>query len=348
MAMHGQDVRFIKYYLSEYCRRFEKVFLFTYEKEPYDGLPRNCILVRPQVNVHRYFYGVLLPFIKIKEYQRCEVFRCFHLSAAIPAILGRIFFGKKFIFNYNYDYKKWAVIEKRGYLVPLFVLLEKIVFAFSDHVFVSDEDMKEYALKFIGEEKITIIRNGVDTNIFKPLSKDQGKKEKIILSVGRLEPQKNYELLIEAASLLDEKPNLVLVGRGSQKQKLVNLAKKLAVKLEIIDVVPHLKLPEVYNRAYLYVQSSLMEAPVKTLLEAMSCGLPCIGTKVAGIREVINNDKDGLLVDASSEDLAMGINRLLTDRAKAELLGQRAREKIIQKYNLLDYVRKEIEILESL
>lgn len=348
MALHGQDVRFIKYYLKEYCRRFDKVFLFTYEKERHGDLPQNCELICPAVKIHRYFYSMFLAFIKRGEYGKCDVFRCFHLSGALPAILGKIFFGKKFVFNYNYDYKKWAVIERKKHLVPFLILLEKAAFVFSDHVFVSDETMEEYSLRFIKKGKITIIRNGVDPNIFKPYVKGQDTKEQMVLSVGRLEPQKNYELLIKAVSILGIPFKLLIVGRGTQKQELTNLSEKLGVRLEIIDVIPHLKLPEIYNKASLYVQTSLIEAPVKTFLEAMSCGLPCIGTRVAGLREVVDDGKDGLLVDPSPDDLAKGINCLLTDRKKAKSLGQRAREKIIQKYNLLNYVQEEIKILEWL
>ncbi|MBI3558888.1 glycosyltransferase family 4 protein, partial [Candidatus Gottesmanbacteria bacterium] len=265
MAMHGQAERFVKYYLGAYSKVFFKIYIFSYQREKYKNLPRNCQLVCPPFAAHRYFYGLLLPFIHKNIFCSCDIFRCFHPSAAISAIVGKLFFGKKFIFNYNYDYLEWAKVEGKSYLVPFLFIQQWLAFKFCNSVFVADENMEKYARKFVPSRKITIIRNGVDTTVFRPLPRKKEKKEKIILSVGRLEPQKNYELLIRAVALLKNKASILLVGRGALKDKLGNLAKELKVELQVINVIPHLQLPEIYNRANIYVQTSFMEAPVKTL-----------------------------------------------------------------------------------
>ena len=346
MASSGQDVRFVNYYLNHYCQKFDQVYLFSYKNERYSRLPKNCILVTPRLLIHRYFYGLLLPFIKLKQYKRCDVFRCFHPSATVPAVIGKLLFKKKFIFNYNYDYLKWARLERKSYLIPCLFLQQWFAFKLCDGAFVADEKMEKYAKRFVGSEKITLIRNGVDTSLFR--FKKQRHKGKIILSVGRLEPQKNYSQLIKAVSGLKIKTRLIIVGHGNLRQKLIDMATQRHVDLKIIDMVPHDHLPQIYQSADVYVQPSLMEAPVKTLLEAMSSGLPCVATDVPGIRDVVQNGRDGLLAKLDVYDLKIKIEKLLSNRSLANRLGTAARKKVIEKYNLNKFLELETEILKSI
>lgn len=344
---HGQDVRFVNYYLKHYCRYFKKVFLFSYEKETYSGLPKNCVLVCPKFKLHRYIYSFILPFIYSSQYRQCDVFRCFHPSATVPALIGKLFLGKKFVFNFNYSYQSLARIEGKGYLVPFFSLIELIAFSLADRVFVADEAMEKYVLKYVPKSKIILVRNGADTNLFIPSVKSIN-KTKIILSVGRFDPAKNYGQLIEAVSNIKPKVKLLLIGKGYLEKSLKDQAKKMNVSLDIIGMVPHDKLPQIYNSADVYVQCSLSEAPVKTLLEAMSCSLPCVGTDVPGIRDVISNNIDGLLVQLSVNGIKNGIEKVLKDSKLSKKLGENARSKIIAKYNLQGFLQLETRILLSL
>lgn len=346
-ATHGQDVRFVQYYLKYYCQHFEKVLLFSYEDESYSDLPKNCFLVCPKSKLHRYVYGLILPFVHSREYRQCDVFRCFHPSATVPALVGKLFFGKKFVFNFNYDYQALAKIEGKSYLIPFLMFVELLVFKYADNVFVSDETMQKYVGKYVSADRITLVRNGADSTLFKPMAR-KANRTKIILSVGRLDPAKNYGQLIEAISKVEPKPKLILVGRGYLKKTLRDQAKKLAVNLEIIDMIPHDRLASIYNRADVYVQCSLREAPVKTLLEAMSCGRPCVGTNVPGIRNVINSGKNGLLVKLSVLDIKKGIETILANSRLAFRLGKDARRTIINKYNLQTFLQLETQILLSL
>lgn len=346
-AKHGQDVRFVNYYLNYYCRHFKKVFVFSYENETYFGLPKNCVLICPSQNIHRYLYGLLLPIVQKKAFEECDVFRCFHPSATIPALVGKLIYEKKFIFNFNYDYQALAKVEGKGKLVLFLKLIEWLAFRFSDHVFVADEEMGNYAGKFVSDDKMTLVRNGADTTLFKPDIKKR-KNTRIVFTVGRLDPAKNYGQLIEAISKIKPKVKLLIVGRGYLEKILKQKAAKLGVGLDIINMVPHDKLPAFYNSAAVYVQCSLREAPVKTLLEAMSCGRPCVGTDVPGIRDVISNGQDGVLTKLSVSGIKNGIESILNDSEFATRLGKNARQKIIKKYSLQKFLQLETEILLSI
>lgn len=348
MARYGQDERFLQYYAAKYSEKFSQVYYFSFIREQRKDIPHNFKIIALEHPLHRYLYGLLLPLIKSDEYKQCDVFRAIHLSGSIPAIIGKILYGKKFVVNYNYDYKKWAEIEGKPYLIPLLKILELVAFKTADFVFVADEQMLTYVGQFKSGNKIAVIRNGVDTDLFKPVGKTGNRKITAILSVGRLEKQKNYELLIEAIAKSKQKINLTIVGRGSLEQKLKKLADKLNVNLKIIEFVPHTELVKVYQSADIYIQTSLVEAPVKTLLEAMSCALPCIGTDVPGISDVIDEGKNGLLVQPTTNDLSAAVDKLITEQQMGARIGLCARQKIITKYNLTIIIGKEIEILKSI
>lgn len=349
MAENGQDVRFVEYYLKSYAKHFQKVYVFTSLVEKYPKLPKNCILVTPGKNHHRYIYGLSLPFQKAKEVNDCQIFRCFHPSATISAMVAKIFNGKKFVFNYNYDYIAWAKIEKKHQLTPVIWLVQRLAFWLSDFVFVADEKMLSHAKKYKPKNRIRIVRNGVDPGLFKQNSKRKTGKTKTIFSVGRLETQKNYAQLIDAVALLKKfQTKLLIVGNGSLGEELKARAKGQSVNLQIIDMVPNTKLPAFFNSADAYVQPSLIEAPVKTLLEAMSCGLPCIATRVPGISDVISDHKDGILADLSVKDLSEKIDFVLSNKKRAVRLGERAREKVIGKYNIFEMLKIENQILKSI
>lgn len=347
MRRHGQDVRFVHQYLRYYSSKFDKIYLFSYKKEAYSGLPSNCKLVCPKKKIHRYLYGLVLPFLNSNEYRDCDVFRCFHPSATVPAIAGKLFWGKKFVFNYNYDYSAWARVEGKAFLEPFIKLLAWIAFKSCNHVFVADEKMAAYVGKLLSKKNITIVRNGADVNLFKPREKKPS-KIKVVLSVGRLEPQKNYLQLIEAIAFLKSRPKLIIVGKGSLKSTIEAEAKKRKVELKIIPVVPNDQLPSIYNQADIYVQPSLMEAPVKTLLEAMSCGLACVATNVPGIKDVIIDGENGLLAELTAKDIAQKIGKLLSDIKLTRKLGKNARDLILEKYNLEKMLNIEYGILSGI
>ena len=144
------------------------------------------------------------------------------------------------------------------------------------------------------------------------------------------------------------KPHLIIIGRGALKETLVRQAGRLAVDMTIIDVVPHLELPKYYQSADVYVQPSLAEAPVKTLLEAMSCQCACVGTRVPGISGVLEDGKNGLLASLETKDLQKKIQQVLNNPKTAKKLGEQARVTIINRFNIKKMINKEISILKSI
>lgn len=336
----GQDTRFKKYYLENYAKNFEKVYVFSYINEKYNDLPKNVILVPNNLNMHRYLYGLLMPFIHYKILKECGIVRAFHLLGTLPAIVNKIFFNKSFIYNYGYDYVSFAQIDKKHLQIPFITTVRFFANLFAYKII----GVTPSIFKDMPENKMIYIPNGVDTNIFKP-GKKANNKRKIVLSVGRLEKQKNYQSLIKALPGLDVK--LLLIGKGSLKEELIKLAEEKMVDLVIIDQVGNEDLPKYYNQADIFVLPSFNEGFAKVLIEAMACKLPVITSKVGGLREIIKDGLTGLFCTTDESSIREKVIYLIDNPKKAESLARNGREDVVKNYDINILIEKEIQILNE-
>ena len=154
---------------------------------------------------------------------------------------------------------------------------------------------------------------------------NQGK----IVSVGRLEPQKNQAMLIRAFSqIVDDFPQatLTIYGRGYLENELKNLAKSLGVSSKIQFPGNVLDIHNRISDANVFVLSSDYEGLSNALLEAMMMGLPCISTDCAGADEYIESGKNGILIKTGDEQaLVKALRSVLGNQEKAILMGNGAK-----------------------
>ncbi|MDI3501049.1 MAG: hypothetical protein PWP22_820 [Thermoanaerobacter sp.] len=211
----------------------------------------------------------------------------------------------------------------------------------------------------ISEDKLVVIPNGVDTNRFKPMNVDDLREkmsltnEKIILSVGRIEKQKGYHLLIKLLPeiLKTHDVKLVIVGTGSYLPNLKKLAVKLGVSDNVIFVgkVSDNELPKYYNLADVFAFPTLrIEGLPYVILEAMACGKPVVASRIGGIPTVIENGKEGLLVKPNDlENLKDKLLMLLEDEKMAKKLGKNAREKVVRKFSVDKMIDSTVRLYEE-
>jgi glycosyltransferase involved in cell wall biosynthesis len=169
--------------------------------------------------------------------------------------------------------------------------------------------------------------------------------------VGRLAVEKNLDTLIEAVAKLAGRFDLrlTMVGDGPLRGKLERNAGALGVSLEIVPFVDHRALPDIYASADVFVLPSLTEGHPKVLLEAMSCGLPCVASDVGGNRAILARRETGLRFDPGDAGaLATAIERVLTQEALARDLGERARAEVGERYDLAVLVAREIALLKRI
>jgi glycosyltransferase involved in cell wall biosynthesis len=159
-----------------------------------------------------------------------------------------------------------------------------------------------------------------------------------ILNVATLAKIKGQNVLIEAFNLVcADFPewSLTLVGYDSEdgsSAKLKARIRALGLEKKVVISGPHTNPVEFYRSAEVYVQPSLAEALGLSLQEAMFYGLPCIGSRIGGIPELISDGKTGYLVDSGNiGSLAQALGRLLSNRTEREFLGLAAHNSILER-----------------
>lgn len=222
-------------------------------------------------------------------------------------------------------------------------MLAKSLYPFSDGIIAVSRGVKDDLVKNYGvpEQKIKVIYNPIDLDYIsraKQVEVDHpwffDDDIPVIISVGRLVPQKGYSYLLKSFKLMGKKVpcRLVIIGQGEERNRL----KRLAQNLGIGDSVAFLGLQEnpfkYVSRSSVFVLSSLVEGFPIVLLETMVCGVPVVSTRCpSGPDEIIENGINGLLVPvADVNSMADAIMRLLTDEELSKKVVENAKKKVVE------------------
>ena len=196
----------------------------------------------------------------------------------------------------------------------------------------------------VERKEVINIPNPININLFKPHNKQEARKlchlpkEKKLLLFGSAKitnKHKGIDYLIEACNLLaqtDQEWNkeLGVVVLGQSGDQFTSLFPFPCYVLNY--VCTEKDLVNIYNAVDIYVTPSLMENLPNTVMEAMACGVPCVGFNVGGIPEMIDHLHNGYVANYKSvEDLANGIKWTLSDDYKS--LSDMARQKVLSTYS---------------
>ncbi len=195
------------------------------------------------------------------------------------------------------------------------VLLNEFVAGFNNFPFIE---------KTVNKKSI-VIYNSVDRKIFFK-SKDSGKLKlklgiecanKIIGYVGRLDPNKNVELLIASVKKLTDTKvdcDLIIVGDGYYRHELEAYARSLGIEGRIHFYGQQKNLTEFYNIMDVFVLPSNSEGFALVIIEAMACHVPVISTNVGIAEVVIQENKNGIIIDKNNmPELINALSKVLTD-----------------------------------
>lgn len=187
--------------------------------------------------------------------------------------------------------------------------------------------------------KLEVVRCGVDNSRFSPRP-DPGNAVPVVLCLGRLAPAKAQHLLIEALALLLRDGfafRAVFVGGGPDRASLESLALRLGLA-DVTEFTGPLGQQDVldrYRQADVFALPSFAEGLPVVLMEAMAMGIPCLTTHIAGIPELVKDGVNGLLVPAGDvQSLATSLTRLLKDPGLRASLGEKAREAVLESYDI--------------
>jgi len=208
-----------------------------------------------------------------------------------------------------------------------------------DRLITVTDQVKTLYSKFFDEEKIWTIPLGVDAECFKPQKNRFQKKNCEILFAGYLYKLKGVEYLVKAIQIVakeNKDVKLRIVGNGPDKSYLMKLTEALQLKDKVIfeGLVPHNEMPRYYQQCDIFCFPTLGEPFGKAIIEAMACAKPVIASNIGGPAEIIQNDKNGLLVPpAQPKILATKIRELLDDKNAMKKMGIAARKTVIEKYS---------------
>ena len=215
----------------------------------------------------------------------------------------------------------------------------------------------------IPDEKFVIVRNAIDENRFRPISRDEmilknmGIKdgEKVILFVGKIMKRKGAVDILKMVPLVKKEHNIKIVFIGNIDEKssdfveLNSLSKSsnlrdrviLQGKIPNIDLVKYLACADVY----IYLTKGCEGIP-RSILEAMACGKPVIATPIAGIPDAVISGETGYIVNDYIE-AAEKINLLLSDVNLYNKISMNCRNKILNEFTFEKTLPKMIKLFNS-
>lgn len=221
---------------------------------------------------------------------------------------------------------------------------------------VSDWLKGETERIFKTERPIHVIPNFVDTELFKPREiKDQracfaNTGEKIVLHVSNFRPVKNVETVIRVfAQVADNHPSrLLMVGDGPDRIPAERLAKQLGVQDKVTFLGGQEYVEDLMPCADVFLLPSLHESFGLVALEAMSVGVPVIGSSVGGTSEVVVDGESGFLRDPLDvEGLAGALNRVLADDRLAQAMGEAGRGRAESRFHMDRIVPMYLDVYQA-
>ena len=205
------------------------------------------------------------------------------------------------------------------------------------------------------EQRIVSIPNAIDTRLFRPLDKQQARQTmelpidcRIILFVSQrvTDPRKGISYFVEAVRRLvqqypEMKENTGVAILGGHAEEV---ASQLALPSYPLGYVSNpSRIVSVYNAADVFVLPSLEDNLPNTIMEAMACGVPCVGFRVGGIPEMIRHQENGYVAkECDADDLAQGIRYVLADD-DYETLSHECLHQVAQKYSQQSVANRYIE-----
>ena len=303
----------------------------------------------PYIIRHIIFFAKILKSAKYVD----TVYALDPLGVGLPAGLAAKILGKKFVLRVAGD-RAWETgVQEFGvkdtlddfarnqyHSLPIFVIKtgQKLCAALADKIIVPSEYLKLIVVSWgVRAEKMNVVHSAYESQNLpnkETLREELGVKGFSVVSAGRLVSWKGFKALIELwpevmASRGDA--TLTIIGDGPERETLEQLVRLLRLD-DVVKFTGNVSRPEVLQRvraADLFVLNTGYEGLSHQLLEVMDMGTPIITTRIGGNPELVEDGKDGMLVEYNNRtQLLTAMCELIENPIKARLFTQNAKEKL--------------------
>ncbi len=223
------------------------------------------------------------------------------------------------------------------------------------HIVVPSEGMREILVEEYGlTGGYSVIPTGIDLTPYHNLNgqairHQQGwREDKVIVSVSRLTPEKNWRTLIKAfAKAHGSRPDLrlVIIGDGPDRADLIQFTQELeiAARVEFLGKIPFEEIPHYLSAADLFAFASITETQGLVTLEAIAAGLPVVAVEATGTSDIVRDGMEGFITENNSESLAAAMIRIFERPEQVSNFRQAA----LQRAKYFD-IRKQAKRLEEI
>ena len=246
---------------------------------------------------------------------------------------------------------------------------EKLNYKYCDRIVSVTDKLRDEIVRLysIPQDKIFVINNGANTDLFKPMDQEQAKKElglenskKYICFVGHLAAWQGVEFLIYASPLILEKHpevRFLVVGDGVMKNKLLKITSELRLSDKFIFTgrVPYESVPLYINASEICVAPFIKRRNSKIGLSALktyeylACGKPMVASSIPGVKDLIEFSGGGITVNPENPgELATAILGLISDESTRAILGEKGRKYVVENHSWNSVARKILEVCNDI
>jgi glycosyltransferase involved in cell wall biosynthesis len=236
----------------------------------------------------------------------------------------------------------------------------------ADHIVVVTSPFKDHLVQHwrISPEKISVVENGVEAELFSPRTESNLRTElfaegKFVVSyVGTMGNAHGLQTVIEAAERLrSAAPHVLflLVGEGAEKQQLVSLARTRSLaNLRFVDQQPREKIPAYICASdaclVLLKKSEIFKTVIPSkMLEVMACARPVILGVQGQAQQIVESAQAGICIEPeNSSDLVQAVLRLAGNQQLSETLGRNGRRHVLQNFSRRQSATAYLEVLNAL
>ncbi len=246
---------------------------------------------------------------------------------------------------------------------------EKLNYKYCDRIVSVTDKLRDeiVSLYSIPADKVFVINNGANTDLFKPMAQEQVKKElglenskKYICFVGHLAAWQGVEFLIYASPLILEKHpevRFLVVGDGDTKNKLQKIASELWLSDKFIftggvlyESVPlYINASDICVAPFIKRRNSKIGLSALKTYEYLACGKPTVASSIPGVKDLIEFSGGGIVVNPENPgELATAILELISDESTRAIMGEKGRKYVVENHSWNSVARKILEVCSDI